>query len=149
MRRQRMSDTYPNTNPAPRMKMTPGRNKATLTVYTGRNSAQPFQLFCFSNQASIVPKMLKPCTFKQALKHLCLCVRLITAGMYKDTKQQRAILYHAVAVEYVHVPSGDVPIRDPNTRTKYKSTKSTCQCSMWSRVQKHQILVCSVMQQGL
>ena len=61
-RRGRGLCTHPNTNPAPRMKMTPGRNKATLAVYIGRNSAQPFQLFCFSNHASIVPKILKPCT---------------------------------------------------------------------------------------
>ena len=65
--------TYPNTKPAPRMKMTPGRNRATLAVYTGRNSAQPFQLFCFSNQASIVPKMLKPCRVRHAsVGHFCL-----------------------------------------------------------------------------
>lgn len=52
--------THPKTKPAPRMKITPGKKSATFTVYTGRNSAQPFQLFCFSNHLSMVPKILKP-----------------------------------------------------------------------------------------
>lgn len=55
-----MRGTDPKMKPAARMKMTPGKNKATFTVYTGRKTAQPFQLFCFSNHPSIVPKMLKP-----------------------------------------------------------------------------------------